>query len=110
RGLPGFLFCLVYASWRPRSESSAWSSGSTPGGGGPILFGFTPGDFVALGGAGRFSFAFAARALTFASRSFWSFFASVPSRRWRRRRAVSTRSEEHTSELQSRENLVCRLL
>src|SRR6266700_4314112 len=33
--------------------------------------------------------------------------------RWRhrpRRRAPRTRSEEHTSELQSRENLVCRLL
>src|SRR5690606_40597987 len=29
---------------------------------------------------------------------------------WKRRRANSTRSEEHTSELQSRENLVCRLL
>src|SRR5690606_40055588 len=34
--------------------------------------------------------------------------ASGPSRARRSRRAV--RSEEHTSELQSRENLVCRLL
>src|SRR5207302_7335318 len=30
--------------------------------------------------------------------------------RWRRRAAAAERSEEHTSELQSRENLVCRLL
>src|SRR5260370_28664019 len=30
--------------------------------------------------------------------------------RWRRRPAVSQRSEEHTSELQSHLNLVCRLL
>src|SRR5690606_40376292 len=29
---------------------------------------------------------------------------------WRQRRASGGRSEEHTSELQSRENLVCRLL
>src|SRR5207302_7297809 len=29
---------------------------------------------------------------------------------WRRRHARHGRSEEHTSELQSRENLVCRLL
>src|SRR5690606_40329108 len=32
----------------------------------------------------------------------------APSRRWKSRSCV--RSEEHTSELQSRENLVCRLL
>src|SRR5690606_40783227 len=32
---------------------------------------------------------------------------SLPSLNWR---ACATRSEEHTSELQSRENLVCRLL
>src|SRR5436309_10724127 len=30
--------------------------------------------------------------------------------RWGRRETARTRSEEHTSELQSRENLVCRLL
>src|SRR5690606_41016746 len=30
--------------------------------------------------------------------------------RWRKVAALSLRSEEHTSELQSRENLVCRLL
>src|SRR5436309_10527557 len=34
-----------------------------------------------------------------------SFVRSLPARNW-----TSSRSEEHTSELQSRENLVCRLL
>src|SRR6266511_5547838 len=33
-----------------------------------------------------------------------------PARSWRPRPAAWWRSEEHTSELQSRENLVCRLL
>src|SRR3712207_8078470 len=33
-----------------------------------------------------------------------------PAMRWRRRPTRSTRSEEHTSELQSRQYLVCRLL
>src|SRR5690606_41306558 len=37
--------------------------------------------------------------------------AAVRAERWRQRRlAGNPRSEEHTSELQSRENLVCRLL
>src|SRR5207302_10537711 len=37
--------------------------------------------------------------------------AGVPAPRWpSRRRNTGRRSEEHTSELQSRENLVCRLL
>src|SRR5690606_42061831 len=36
--------------------------------------------------------------------------AAAPAVETRRRHAGSTRSEEHTSELQSRENLVCRLL
>src|SRR5690606_42112386 len=45
----------------------------------------------------------------------WSTMRPSCSRRpaWRRpggRRTTTTRSEEHTSELQSRENLVCRLL
>src|SRR5271165_7238669 len=36
---------------------------------------------------------------------------SISTRRaWRRYRSRPARSEEHTSELQSRENLVCRLL
>src|SRR5690606_40094649 len=34
----------------------------------------------------------------------------TPRRRWRRNGTAHGRSEEHTSELQSRENLVCRLL
>src|SRR2546430_12027781 len=33
-----------------------------------------------------------------------------PSRRWSCRQSSPTRSEEHTSELQSQSNLVCRLL
>src|SRR5690606_40772962 len=36
--------------------------------------------------------------------------SSSPSSRVRYRATARTRSEEHTSELQSRENLVCRLL
>src|SRR5690606_39375226 len=37
----------------------------------------------------------------------WKSRSSAPRRRWC---SLATRSEEHTSELQSRENLVCRLL
>src|SRR2546430_9813414 len=37
-------------------------------------------------------------------------FAEASSPRWRRRENVPARSEEHTSELQSQSNLVCRLL
>src|SRR3712207_7000771 len=36
--------------------------------------------------------------------------AGIEGRRGRRRRGVACRSEEHTSELQSRQYLVCRLL
>src|SRR5690606_40015040 len=36
--------------------------------------------------------------------------APLPCSRFRRKRRSRLRSEEHTSELQSRENLVCRLL
>src|SRR5690606_40045296 len=41
-------------------------------------------------------------------RSFFSFCFLVSSFKWIR--ALNNRSEEHTSDLQSRENLVCRLL
>src|SRR5690606_39783189 len=40
----------------------------------------------------------------------WSRRCVVPRCRTTRRRGIDGRSEEHTSELQSRENLVCRLL
>src|SRR5260221_3035950 len=36
--------------------------------------------------------------------------ATTPPRRWRRRWHAAPRSEEHTSELQSHSDLVCRLL
>src|SRR5438270_10641223 len=38
------------------------------------------------------------------------FSGNVPLEHWVSRVAVNTRSEEHTSELQSQSNLVCRLL
>src|SRR2546430_12610350 len=39
-----------------------------------------------------------------------SLFLRLPMRLWRRRYLETRRSEEHTSELQSQSNLVCRLL
>src|SRR5690606_41583060 len=44
------------------------------------------------------------------SAGFWAWVDSQRGRRLHDTRLLDSRSEEHTSELQSRENLVCRLL